>query len=198
MPPISTAVTEAQILRSYLLNPASFTTIITFEEFQDLFPTSQQTHPQVRLLYRDLQFLRTVDTDLIEENITKECRDGERQRRELYRALHQQSNLNPDVQMDDVLYGQTGSVPKRKTRHTKDSLLKEMDETIRYLEVDALVVKREADKLLVTMREKLGKLSSARNDHKARSSDAENRDEAEVVKSLKRLEDTINKASMHG
>ena len=207
MPPASTAATEAQILKSYLLNPASLPTIITFEEFRDLFPASQQSHFQVKLLYRDLQFLRTVDTDLIEENIAKECRDGERQRRELYRALHQQSsfnqqsgaqsNGNQDVQMDEVLYGQTGSVAKRKKRHTKDSLMKEMEETIRYLEVDALVAKREADKLLGQMREKIGNLSNVRNGHNAGISDAGNGVEAEVVQSLKGLEDAINQNSIH-
>lgn len=203
----STTATEAQILKSYLLNPASFPTIITLDEFKDLFPANQQSHPQVKLLYRDLQFLRTVDTDLIEENIARECRDGERQRREMYRALYQQPQLGrqrqgqlngeKDVQVDDVLYGQTGSVPKRKKGHTKESLLKEMEDTLRYLEVDALVAKREADKLLGQIRETVGGLSDLRYGKFARSSGAENGLEAEVVKSLKSLEDAINTNSVH-
>ena len=205
MPSSSTAATEAQILKSYLLNPASLPTIITFEEFRDLFPASQQSHPQVRLLYRDLQFLRTVDSDLIEENIAKECRDGERQRLELYRALHQQPNLNQhnqhnrgqsngnhDVQVDEVLYGQTGSVPKRKKRHTKESLMKEMEETIRYLEVDALVAKRKADKLLGQMRQSVGKLGDVRSNKLARASAVDSNVQAEVVKGLKDLENALN------
>jgi centromere-localized protein 2 len=205
MPSTSTAATEAQILKSYLLNPASFPTIITFAEFQDLFLPSQQSHPQVKLLYRDLQFLRTVDTDLIEENIAKECRDGERQRREMYRTLHlhpqsgqknrSQLNGEKDVQVDDVLYGQTGSVPKRKKGHTKESLFKEMEETIRYLEVDGLVARREADKLLAQMRETVGSLSDLRYGKFARTSGAENGLEAEVVNSLKSLEAAINAKS---
>jgi centromere-localized protein 2 len=206
MAPTSTAATEAQILKSYLLNPASLPTIITFEEFRDLFPASQQSHPQVQLLYRDLQFLRTVDTDLIEENIADECRDGERQRRELYRALHQQPNANQqgrgqlngnqDVQVDEVLYGPTGSVPKRKERHTKESLIKEMEETIRYLEVDALVAKREADKLLGQMRQTVGNLGDVRGEKLVRASAPDNGVQAEVVKELQRLEDTINAKSV--
>lgn len=206
MPSTSIAVTEAQILKSYLLNPASFPTIITLDEFRDLFPANQQSHPEVKLLYRDLQFLRTVDTDLIEENIAKECRDGERQRREMYRALHQlphlskqspgQLNGDKDVQVDDVLYGQTGSVPKRKKGHTKESLIKEMEETIRYLEVDGLVARREADKLLGQMRDTVGSLSDLRYGKFARISGAENDVEAEVVKGLKGLEEAINSKSI--
>lgn len=198
----STGAKEAQILKSYLLNPASFPTIISFEEFRDLFPANQQTNLQVKLLYRDLQFLRTVDTDLIEENITKECRDGERQRREIYRALHHQPHLNQqnraqmngdkDVQADEVLYGQTGSVPKRKKGHTQESLFKEMEETIRYLEVDGMVAKREADRLLGQMRETVGNLSDLRYGKFARVSGTEHGVEAEVVKGLKGLEDAIS------
>lgn len=206
MAPNPTAATEAQILKSYLLNPASLPTIITFQEFQDLFPAAQQSHPQVKLLYRDLQFLRTVDTDLIEENIAKECRDGERHRRELYRALHQQpktsqhgqSQLNgdQDVQVDEVLYGQTGSVPKRRKRHNKDSLMKEMEETIRYLEVDALVAKKEADKLLGHMRQRVGDLADMKGTKVARTSITDSAVQAEVVKGLKSLEDAINADSI--
>ncbi len=206
MPPISTAATEAQILKAYLLNPASLPTIITFEEFRDLFPANQQSHPQVRLLYQDLQFLRTVDTDLVEENIATECQDGERQKREMYRALHQQSNYNQpnlgqlsgtkDVQADEVMYGQTGSVPKRKKGHTKESLFKEMEETIQYLEVDALVAKREADKLLGHMRETIGGLSDLRYGDLVRNPNEEDGVEAEVVKGLKELEEAINANSV--
>ncbi len=202
MPSPSTAATEAQILKSYLLNPASFPTIITLDEFTDLFPTNQQSHPQVKLLYRDLQFLRTVDTDLVEENIAKECRDGERQRREMYQALHQQPHLSQknsgqlngdkDIQVDEVLYGQTGSVPKKKGGHTKESLFNEMEETIRYLEVDGVVAKREADKLLGQVRETVGNLSDLRYGKFARVSGADNGVEEEVVKGLKGLEDAVN------
>ncbi|KAF7507335.1 hypothetical protein GJ744_010652 [Endocarpon pusillum] len=197
---------EEQILKAYLLNPASLPTIITFEEFRDLFPSNQQSHPQVRLLYRDLQFLRTVDTDLVEENIAKECQNGERQRREMYRALHQQPNSNQqdhgqlngaaDVQADEVMYGQTGSVPKRIKRHTKESLFKEMEETIRYLEVDAVVAKREADKLLGQMRETVGGLSDLSLGKLAWNSNEEKGVEAEIVKGLHRLEEAINANSV--
>lgn len=96
-----------------------------------------------------------------------------------------------------MLYGQTGSVPKRKKGHTKESLFKEMEETIRYLEVDGLVARREADKLLAQMRETVGSLSDLRYGKFARTSGAENGLEAEVVKSLKSLEEAINAKSGH-
>ena len=120
----------------------------------------------------------------------------------MYRALHQQPHLNQrsrdemngdkDVQVDEVLYGQTGSVPKRKKVYTKESLLREMEETIRYLDVDVLVARTEADKLLGQMRETVGHLSGMRYGKFARTSGAENVIEAEVVKGLKGLEDVIN------
>lgn len=208
MPPSSTADTEAEILSSYLLNPASLPTIITFDEFQDLFPLKQQSHPEVRLLYQDLQFLRTVDTDLIEENIAKECRNGERQRREMYRALHHESypkqqsqgqiNGEKDVQVDDVLYGQSGSVPKRKKQHTRESLFKEMEEAIRYLEVDEFVAKREADKLLDQIRETIGHLSDLRPGRNGKTSGPNKDIEAEVVSGLEGLEAAIHSNSIEG
>lgn len=211
MPSASTATTataEYQLLKSYLLNPASLPTIITLDEFTDLFPASQRSHPQVELLYRDLQFLRTVDTDLVEENIARECRDGERQRRELYRALHQewhpgqesraQPNGNGEVQVDEVLYGQSGSVPKRKKAHTTESLLREMEDTVRYLEVDSLVAKREADKLLSQVRERVGRLDNLKYGKSSSVSGADHGIEEEIVKGLKGLEEAVNgKSGQH-
>jgi centromere-localized protein 2 len=201
MPPISIAAAEAQILKSYLLNPASLPTIITLEEFRELFPANQQSHPEIKLLYRDLQFLRTVDTDLVEDNIFKECRDGERQRRELQQAFYQQPRLreqtqaqmqaDKDVQADQVLYGQTGSVAKRKKGHSKESLVKEMEDTIRYLEVDALVAKREADKLLGQLRETIGKLRGLRHSNLASISGTDSATKEETVKSLETLEQAL-------
>jgi centromere-localized protein 2 len=206
MPPLSIAAAEAQMLKSYLLNPASLPTIITLEEFRELFPANQQSHPEVKLLYRDLQFLRTVDTGLVEDNISKECRDGERQRRELYQAFHQQPHLreqiqahlqaDKDVQADQVLYGQTGSVPKRKKGHSKESLEKEMEDTIRYLEVDALVAKREADKLLDQLREMLATLRRPKSSKPAPLSGAHGDLKAEeAVQTLESLEQALARNS---
>ena len=120
----------------------------------------------------------------------------------MYRALHQQPNSDQqdhgqlngakDVQADEAMYGQSGSVPKRKKGHTKESLFKEMEETIRYLEVDALVAKREADKLLGQMRETIGGLSDLRYGKLVKKSNEENSVEAEVVKGLHGLEEAIN------
>lgn len=100
------------------------------------------------------------------------------------------------MQADEVMYGQTGSVPKRKKMHTKESLFKEMEETIRYLEVDAVVAKREADKLLGQMRATVGGLSELRYGKLARKSNEENGVEAEVVMGLHELEEVINANSV--
>lgn len=122
----------------------------------------------------------------------------------MYRALHQQGLSHPsrgqlngdiDVQGDEVLYGQSGSVPKRNKAHTKESLFKEMEETIKYLEVDGLVAKREADKLLGQMRVTVGNLGDLRYGKFATISSADDYVEMEVVKGLKDLEEAANRSS---
>lgn len=81
MPP-----TEAALLRSYLLSHVELPDIITEEQFIDLFPRSQQSHPQIPILYRELENQRAIVTDEIERNIAAEVKRGERQWREVMRA----------------------------------------------------------------------------------------------------------------
>lgn len=80
--------TEAAILENYLLLPARLPSIISLHEFAALFPKSQQSSPQIRSLYRDLQEQRSalVD-DVVAGSIEAEVRGASRTlRRELVRA----------------------------------------------------------------------------------------------------------------
>ena len=197
----STGNLESEILTDYLLNPASLRTIITLDEFRDLFPPSHQINPEIDQLYADLQFVRSVDTDLVAQNIHAEVRDGERQRRALWKGLHQQSAADKTTAVssgddkerlvDDTLYGATGYIPNRQKLHSKASLLKEMEEMLHYLGVDALVARREADKVLAQLRETVGGLSDLRYGTFGRPGSGADGVEEEVVKSLKQLEEAV-------
>ncbi|KAI9869898.1 MAG: hypothetical protein M1830_004951, partial [Pleopsidium flavum] len=80
------APTEESILSNFLLLPAALPTFITLQKFTELFPKSQRSHPQIRLLYRELQYLRGLQTDEIQRNIAKEVKRGERQQREVVKV----------------------------------------------------------------------------------------------------------------
>lgn len=139
MPVAPTPPTESQILSSYLLNPASLPTMLSLDQFRNLLPTRFRTHPRTKLLYRDLQFLRSVDIDNVRENIVHEVRKGDRMKVEMWRALKAgqkngivitgegiqtgvkgnsvtgvdgqvaQQTEQVEMQLDGVLFGPTGS-----------------------------------------------------------------------------------------
>ena len=80
------APTEASILSNFLLLPAPLHTIITLHKFTELFPRPQRSNPQIKLLYRELQYQRGLQTDEIKENIAQEVKEGSRQQKEVARA----------------------------------------------------------------------------------------------------------------
>jgi len=80
------APTEGSILSNFLLLPAPLPTFITLQKFAELFPKSQREHPQIKLLYRELQYLRGLQTDEVKRNIAQEVKRGERQQREVVKA----------------------------------------------------------------------------------------------------------------
>ena len=79
------APTEATILTNFLLPPAPLPAIITLKAFTELFPRPQQSSPQIKALYRDLQLQRGRITDNVEKNILTELRRGNLQKREVIR-----------------------------------------------------------------------------------------------------------------
>ena len=80
------APTEASILSNFLLLPAPLHNTITLQKFTELFPRPQRSNSQIKLLYRELQYLRGVQTDEIKENIAKEVKKGSRQQKEVARS----------------------------------------------------------------------------------------------------------------
>lgn len=94
MPP-----TEATLLSAFLLPPAPLPAIITLKSFTQLFPKSQQSSPQVKALYRDLQNQRARITDAVAKNIIAEVKRGNAQRRAVVRARREAEKEEQD---DDV------------------------------------------------------------------------------------------------
>ena len=189
------------MLTSYLLEPASLPTVLPFSQFLALFPTQQRSNPQVKLLYRDLQFLRTVDIDVVQENIAAECKRGDRMKVEMLRQLHaegkRQGELGDqrEVEMDVQLFGPTGSLQQRDKRHTMASLLHDMEHTCEHLEAESQQTEAEAEELLRHMKETIGALSDLRYGKFAKGPSMEvGGMEGEVVKALKGLEEACNQA----
>ena len=80
------APTEASLLATYLLSRAQLRDFLTPQQFTELFPRSQRSHPHVSVLYRELQHQRALVADEVERNIAIEVKRGERQRREVVNA----------------------------------------------------------------------------------------------------------------
>lgn len=192
--------TESNILRTYLLEPASLPTILSYSHFLALFPTQHRENSQIQVLYRDLQFLRTVDMDVVQENIAAECKKGDRMKLELLRAQqvdgrnHGGTGEYRAADMDMQLFGPAGSLPKRDRRHSVDSLLREMEHICQELETEAQHVESEAGEVLRHMQEIVGGLSDLRYGKFAKTPSMEiGGMEGEVVVALKSLEDVCDR-----
>lgn len=90
------APTESTILTNFLLPPAPLPTILSLQKFISLFPKTQRSNPQVKSLYRELQHLRALDIDEVKQNIAREVKVGEKQRREVVRARRRADRENID------------------------------------------------------------------------------------------------------
>ncbi|KAL9113291.1 MAG: hypothetical protein Q9227_002626 [Pyrenula ochraceoflavens] len=194
MPP-----SESSILSSYLLNPASFPTIVSQEQFRDFFPKPHRTHPMVKQLYRDLQFLRTVDMDAVEDNIHHEVIKGERQKLAMYKAYHAgQRDLIDGVQhreidMDIQLFGQVSHLPTKRLLHNRESLFHSMERACQVLEQQAQGIEAEAEAIRQNLSSIVGELSDLRYGKFARVSGREQNVAEEVVMALESLQEVCKR-----
>ena len=94
------APTEAALLSGFLLPPAPLPAILTLKSFTQLFPKSQQSSPQVKALYRDLQNQRGRVTDAVGNNIVAEVKRGNAQRRAVVRARREAEKEEQDDEVD--------------------------------------------------------------------------------------------------
>lgn len=209
-------LSETSILQSYLLPPASLSNIMSFSQFQQLFPASNRSHPHIKTLYRDLQFLRSVDADVVRENIGVEVQKSAGLRRELLRGLQaerrpeaahgrkrkrpgNEERTEPGVEeaIDVQLFGPLGMVPKHDRYHDAESLFAEMEAACEALEREGDSSQQEADASLSSMQETVGNLSDLRYGKFAKMAGSEASDglEKSVVQSLKALGQACTKTS---
>jgi hypothetical protein len=94
------APTEQTILSAFLLPPTPLPALISFKAFTALFPRSQQSSPQIRILYRDLQYQRAYITDVMTANIDIEVKRGNAQRRAVLRSRRATGKELQDDEVD--------------------------------------------------------------------------------------------------
>ncbi|RFU28015.1 hypothetical protein B7463_g8339, partial [Scytalidium lignicola] len=179
------APTEATILSTFLLPPSPLPTIITLKSFTDLFPRSQQSSPQIRSLYRDLQHQRAHVTDSVTRNIAAEVKRGNVQRRAVVRARRSAERAgeeDDEIEIERALFGPTSNLPTSKPV-TLISILPEFEKAIADMENEIQKLDDEAEELLEETKGIIGDLSDLRY---GRLSNAQLR--GQVLEGLNRLE----------
>ncbi|KAF5510191.1 hypothetical protein CGCS363_v003828 [Colletotrichum siamense] len=154
------APTESAILHNYLTVPAQLPSVISLEEFTELFPKAQRTNPQIRLLYRDLQHQRRALVDTVSENIAVEEKRGKYIRRDIAIARRKEKNEDADqeLEIERALFGSVGSDPK----HTLNSIIPEMDTAIADLETEIQQLEAQEAALLESVKQTVGTMSDLR------------------------------------
>jgi centromere-localized protein 2 len=95
MPP-----TESHILTTHLTLPAELPTIISLQDFTNLFPKSLRASPRIKSLYRDLHHQRNLTIDRVKQNIEAEVKAGIRMRKELIRMKRAEQKIDDDDEME--------------------------------------------------------------------------------------------------
>lgn len=97
------APNEATILENYLLLPARLPAVVSLQEFTSYFPKSQQSSPQIRTLYRDLQQQRNAVVDTVAANIDTEVQRGKALRRAVIKARReaaQEDDIDDEIEIE--------------------------------------------------------------------------------------------------
>lgn len=163
------APSEAYILSSFLLSPGSLPTVISLQQFTELFPKRLRSHPHVKTLYRELQEIRDQDLNVVNGNIDQETKDGERQKEELRKAIvktgiedmneHDRREMDMDVQ----LFGQKTDVASSSEEyHSVSSLLSEMESACTNIEHDISRIDQDAAAIMSELNTTVSDLSDLR------------------------------------
>ncbi|KAK2735206.1 hypothetical protein FQN57_001311 [Myotisia sp. PD_48] len=194
------APTEESILFNFLLSPSPLPNVVSLEKFTKLFPKRLQSHPQIRALYRDLQYLRAQDIDLVRENIYTEIERGEKQKKALKDA---QSNtgvagISPadevETNLDIHLFGQQSS-SKPAENHKLQTLLVDMERACLTIESNINSLEVEASEALGRLSTVVGDLSDLRYGKFNAITGGPRFATGDVSNGLKLLEEACNKAS---
>ncbi|KAG9232185.1 Cnl2/NKP2 family protein-domain-containing protein [Amylocarpus encephaloides] len=178
------APTEATILSTFLLPPAHLPAIISLQAFTDLFPRSQQSSPQVKALYRDLQHQRARIVDAVTHNIASEVQRGNTQQRAVVRERRKAETEEQDdeVDIEYALFGPSSNLDAPKS-HSLTSILPELELAASQVEEEIRRLEDEAETLLGEIHATVGGLSDIRYGRLANSNLPE-----QVVDGLERLE----------
>ncbi|KAI1858889.1 uncharacterized protein JN550_012348 [Neoarthrinium moseri] len=158
------APTESAILQNYLLVPARLPVIVSLQEFTSYFPKSQQSSPQVRTLYRDLQQQRNAVVDSVASNINDEVRRGKALRRAVAKARREaetDEGIDDEIEIERNLFGPTSNTVKSK-KHTLYSILPEMETANNDLEQEIRRLEEEEAALLESVQQTVGNMSDLR------------------------------------
>ncbi|KAL4919979.1 Ctf8-domain-containing protein [Aspergillus aurantiobrunneus] len=160
------APSETSILSNFLLSAASLPTVMSLQQFTELFPKRLRTHSHIRVLYREIQQLREQDMDIVNENIDKEVRQGDSQKAELRKSIAETGvdgadlNNQREMDMDVQLFGPTSV--SSNDYHSVSSLLSAMETACASIEREISGVDTEAASLLSELNSTVGEMSDLR------------------------------------
>ena len=80
--------------------PAELPTIVSLQDFANLFPKSVRASPQIKSLYRDLQHQRNLTIDRVKQNIDAEVKASVRMRKELIKMKRAEHTMDGDDEME--------------------------------------------------------------------------------------------------
>ncbi|KAH8677962.1 Cnl2/NKP2 family protein-domain-containing protein [Xylariales sp. PMI_506] len=158
------APSEAAILQNYLLLPARLPTVVSLQEFTSYFPKSQQSSPQIRVLYRDLQQQRNGVVDAVAGNIDAEVKRGKALRRAVAKARREaelDEGIDDEIEIERNLFGSTSNtIPLKK--HTLRTILPELESAVDDMEQELRKLEEEEATLLESVKKTVGNMSDLR------------------------------------
>ncbi|KAF6800179.1 Cnl2/NKP2 family protein [Colletotrichum sojae] len=183
------APTESDILHNYLTVPAQLPSIISLEEFTELFPKPHRSNPQIRLLYRDLQHQRRALVDTVAENIEEEEEKSKFIKRDIAstRRKAARQEADPELEIERALFG--ASEPSNP-KHTLISIIPEMDAAIADLEAEIQKLEAQESELRESIEQTVGTMSDLRY---GRLSNPKLRED--VIQGLKSVQDVCEDKS---
>jgi len=164
----TSSTTEQTILTHFLLPPSPLPIILSLAQFTAFFPKSQQSSPQIRILYRDLQTQRASVSDTVARNIILEVKRGNAQRRAVIRGRRVAEGGNKREEDEEMEVEDALSAPLSNTNlptskpHTLTSILPSLAAAIDDIETEIELLDEDSERALVEIQEIVGGLSDLR------------------------------------
>ncbi|KAI9158589.1 hypothetical protein HJFPF1_06587 [Paramyrothecium foliicola] len=157
------APTESEILTNFLLQPAALTSIVTYEQFEALFPRALHGSSQLRTLFRDLQAQRNAVLDVVATNIAAEVKRGNAMRREVIRARQQTEGeeVDGEIEIERALHGANSAA--KPAKHSLSSIIPDIDAAVTALEAEIAKLSEDETKFQESVKHTIGGLSDLRH-----------------------------------